>query len=106
MPTTLSTWGGRSRFTYDGSVEGGTDITYGEGRRARVDAHHFVDLRHRFLNREESIGTSRTDTAANSLGGWLQANVTRTAIATYVGSILVHEGYAERVGDHDIRITR
>lgn len=31
------------------------------------------------------------------IGAWLQENVTRTTIALYAGSILVHEGYADRV---------
>ena len=103
---TLRTWGRRSQFQYTGSVETGTDITYGEGRKARVNAHHYVALRQRFLNRQVPVGTSMTDPPANSLGAWLQANVTRTAIASYVGPILVREGYAERVGEHDIRIIR
>ena len=29
-----------------------------------------------------------------SVGEWLQNNVTKTAIASYVGAILIHEGYA------------
>ncbi len=41
-----------------------------------------------------------------SLGEWLQTNVTRSAIACYVASILVIEGYAKRVGIHDIYIIR
>ena len=101
---TLRTWGGRSQFLYTGSVETSTGITYGEGRQARVEAHQYVALRRHFLNREVPIGTSKTDPPANSLGAWLQANVTRTAIASYVGPILVLEGYAERIGKHDIRI--
>lgn len=105
MPTLL-TWGRRSRFTYEGSVKTGTDIIYGQGWNVRVDAHHYTALRRHFVNRVVPTGTSRTDPPPGSLGAWLQANVTRTAVASYVAPILVEEGYAERIGEHDIRVTR
>jgi len=43
------------------------------------------------------IGTSRTNPTPGSVGEWLQANVTKTAMASFVGPILLAEGYAERV---------
>jgi hypothetical protein len=43
------------------------------------------------------IGTSRTSPPDGSLGQWLQQNVTKTAIACYVGPILVEGRYAQRV---------
>ena len=49
------------------------------------------------------IGTSRTDPPRNSVGEWLQLNVTRTALASYVGPILITEGYAEKAGGSKIR---
>jgi len=98
------TWGGRSNFDYSGSVETGTVITYGHGYKARVDAQDYVALRKHFLGRTVPVGTSRTDPPADSLGAWLQANVTITAIAPYVAPILLMEGYAVRVGKHDISI--
>ncbi|MBW6521839.1 MAG: hypothetical protein K0A99_12665 [Desulfoarculaceae bacterium] len=109
MPT-LETWGGVSQFSYDGSVETGTKITYGNRRKAVVTAHQYAALRQHFLNREVPIGTTRktleTEPPEGSLGAWLHANVNKAAIASYVGPILVHEDYAERVGEHGIRITR
>ena len=111
MPA-LPTWGGRSQFRYEGSVVTGTDIYYGKGRngkgwKIRIGANQYSALRRHFRNRGNiPIGTSRTNPPSGSLGVWLQVNVTRTAIASYVGPILVHEGYAEREGRHDIRIIR
>ena len=102
----LSTWGRRSRFSYEGSVETGTDITYGQGHSVRVEARKYVALRRHFVNRVVPAGTSRTDPPPGSLGAWLQANVTPTAVASYVAPILVEESYAERIGEHDIRVTR
>ena len=100
------TWGGSSTFKYSGSVEAGVKITYGKGWTVRVTAEQFSELRTHFLRRKVPVGTSRTNPSSGSLGEWLQTNVTRTAIASYVAPILVEEGYAERVGNDDIRITR
>ena len=100
------TWGGRSSFDYSGSVETGTEIVYGRGWKVWVSAQEYTALRHHFMRRIVPAGTSRTNPPDDSLGAWLQANVTRTAIAPYVASILILEGYAERVGKHDIRIIK
>ena len=100
------TWGGRSTFDYVGSVETGTRITYGQGHTVEVSAQQYAALRRNFLNRVVPAGTPRTEAPGESLGAWLQANVTPTAIASYVAPILILEEYAERIGDHDIRITR
>jgi hypothetical protein len=43
------------------------------------------------------IGTSRDNPTEGSVGEWLQTHVCKTAIASYVGAILVEEGYARRV---------
>ena len=108
---TLPTWGGRTHFQYEGSVPNGTVIYYGRGRngegwRVRVSAHQYEALRHHFLGQVVPVGTSHTDPPPGSLGAWLQENVTRVGIASYVAPILVHEGYAERVGRHYMCITR
>ena len=110
--TTLPTWGGRSKFRYEGSVENGTTIVYGKGRdgkgyKVRVEARQYAELRRHFRNRGNvRVGTSRTDPPPGSIGAWLMANVTRTAIASYVAPILIHEGYAEKADRKDIRVTR
>jgi hypothetical protein len=101
-----ATWAGRSHFEYSGSVETGTDIIYGQGWKVRVDAQEYAALRRHFLNRIVPVGTSRTDPPEDSLGAWLQSNVTRTGIASYVAPILLLEGYAVRVGKSDIQIIR
>jgi hypothetical protein len=98
----MKTWGGRSEFSYTGSVDTGTEIIYGRGWKARVSAQNYAALRKHFLDRIVPAGTSRTEPPKGSLGEWLQVNVTRAAIACYVASILVNEGYAERIGKHDI----
>lgn len=98
MRKRLPTWAGRSSFEYSGSVDEGIEIRYG-GKPYRQDisaAQYSALLRH-FKGATVDIGTSFDSPPAGSVGEWLQATVTRTAMASYVGAILVEEGYAERV---------
>lgn len=98
MRKRVPTWAGRSSFEYTGSVASGTEIWY--GRRPyhqRISAAQYGALRAHFRGATVGIGTSRTDPTPGSVGEWLQANVTKTAMASYVGPILLEEGYAERV---------
>jgi len=98
MWTELSTWRGRSKFKYSGSVSTGTVIRCGKEFRweARMSEEQWERLLSHFRGRMVSIGTSRTDPPPDSVGEWLQEHVTKTAIASYVGPILIHEGYASR----------
>jgi len=91
---TLKTWAGRSEFKYEGTMAQGTTITFGNGNRAKITADQYNDLLNHFRGRTVDIGTSRTDPPRDSVGKWLQENVTKTATASYVGPILIHEGHA------------
>ena len=104
MPT-LPTWAGKSSFSYVGSVKKGTTITYGRGFHIIISAEQYTALLNHFRGHTVSIGTPRTNPRPGSVGEWLQSNVTRTAVASYVGPILIEEGYAERVeaGGSEIR---
>ena len=98
MRKTLPTWAGISEFEYSGSVATGTEILYGTKRnRKRIAAAQYRTLLRAFKGARVGIGTSRTNPTPGSVGEWLQANVTKTAVASYVGPILLEEGYAERV---------
>ncbi len=94
----LPTWAGRSEFEYEGSIVTGTAIFYGSGFSTGVSADQYAALLLHFKGQSPNIGTSRDRAPDGSVGAWLQKNVTPTAIASYVGAILVHEGYASRVG--------
>ena len=94
----LPTWAGGSSFSYIGSVRKGTKMTYGSGHTMHVSASDYQRLLTHFGGRRVPCGTSRTDRPRDSLGEWLLENVTKTAIASYVGAILVHEGYAVKRG--------
>lgn len=85
-------------------MRGGTTITFGRGWQASVSAEQYRALLTRFAGDTVSAGTSRTDPPAGSLGEWLQENVTKVAIASYVAPILIAEGYAEALhGPHLLR---
>ena len=96
---TLPTWRKRSEFTYSGSVQDGTRIYYGSKPwEAYVSAEKYQELLRHFKEKGVPCGASRDEPPSGSLGEWLQQNVTKTAIASYVGSILIHEGYAIQNG--------
>jgi hypothetical protein len=100
----LATWADRSSFEYAGSVKAGTTIKYGRGFTIKVSASDYSRLLNFFSGSTVEIGTSRTNPPTDGLGRWLQANVTKTAIASYVGPILINNGYAVKVGQSQIRI--
>lgn len=100
----LPTWTGRSSFKYTGSVSNGTVITYGSGFKVTVSAADYSALIKNFSGSTVDIGTSRGTARPRSLGDWLQRNITKTAIASYVGPILINEGYAVKIGRSQIWI--
>ena len=104
MRKKLATWAGRSKFEYEGSVSVGTKIRYGRGWSVSVSAEQYQALLKHFRSAEAEMGTSRDAAPEGSVGAWLQENVTKSAIASYVGPILLDEGYAERVAGHSSRI--
>ena len=100
---TLTTWAGRSKFRYTGSVALGLMITYGKGFSVTISTREYTALLKQFRGRTVEIGTSRTNPPRGSVGEWLINNVTKTGIASYVGPILINEGYAVKVGKTQIK---
>ena len=92
----LRTWAGGSQFEYTGSVAAGTDIRFGTDRRQRVSGAQYAGLLRHFKGRTVKMGTSRDNPPPGSVGQWLQEHVTKMGIASYVGPILVREGYAQK----------
>lgn len=99
---TLNTWAGRSKFHYDGSVKEGTTIFFGKNSFQKINSNQYSKLLKHFQGRTVNIGTSRTDPPRDSVGNWLMTNVTKTAIASYIGPILITEGYAEKIRGPEI----
>lgn len=98
----LGTWDSRSNFSYEGSVEKGTVIYYGNNRRVNISSEEYSNLIKHFKGRTVAIGTSRTSPPKDSLGSWIKENTAKPAIASCLGPILINEGYAEKVGRSEI----
>lgn len=90
--TTLSTWGGRARFSYrhDGSLA----LRYGNGRHCRVSVEHMERLRADHRGQLVTVFGPEP-----SLDAWTKEHVTRTRIASYLAPALVELGLVERSGD-------
>jgi hypothetical protein len=93
----LPTWGGGDeRFEYSGSVSSGTTIRYGEGFQwaATISGADYARILQRYSGRELQIGTSKDKPPVGSVGEWVKANVNRSGLMSYIGAILVAEGFA------------
>jgi hypothetical protein len=99
---TLSTWGGNKQSCYEGSVSTGTIIRYGQAFRwtATISASDYSRILHHFSKSDVAIGTSKDSPPPGSVGDWVKAHVNRSGLMSYIGAILVDEGYAvkPRVG--------
>ena len=94
----LLTWAEQSTFRYESSVVTGTLIMYGTGRSSKVTASEYDRMLKHFKGKTVYCGTSRDSPQRGSLGEWLQENIEKRTIASYVGAILMHEEYAKRLG--------
>ena len=98
MAKILRTFVKGKKFTYSGSVAAGTTICYGtSGSKIHVLREDYGALLDEFRGGMVKLGTSWTSPPCGSVGAWLRENVSSTGTASYVGPILLEEGYAERV---------
>jgi hypothetical protein len=95
--TTLPTWAKRRKFQYSGSAKAGTRIYCGKdfGVSFPIEGEHYAAMSEKFSGQEVSIGTSRTTPPKGSPGEWLKKTYQHGAVTSYVGPILISEGYAE-----------
>ncbi len=100
---TLPTWGGRKMFQYDGSVAAGTTVYCGVdfAYSYRVEAEEYAAMIDEFAGQEVTIGTSRSDPPRGSLGEWFTERFNQYGMTSYVGPILIKEGYAARGSQQD-----
>jgi len=92
----LETWGGRSKFKYSGSVEKGTNIVFKSGTFLYFSSNEYKGLLNYFSGKTVNIGTSRTEPPSGSLGYWIEINFNKMGSTSFISSILINEGYAER----------
>jgi len=93
----LQTFERQKPFHYDGCVQCGTTIYYGNSKNdpITVAASEYSKLIKKFSGHCIPLAATRNlNRPRESLGGWLEEKGFETAIASYVGPILVHEGKA------------
>lgn len=81
-------------FSYERLADGRIRLRYGQGFETRIAAMDIERLLTVFQGQTVLLGTSRDYPPEGSIGAWLQQNVTKTAVAAYLGPVLVHEGLA------------
>ena len=90
-------------FAYEKTASGDIKLEFGRGKwRAAISSADYLKLINEFKGRTVALGTSRDNPPHGSVGEWLQKNVTKTAVAAYLGPILVREGHAQWVGTTQI----
>ena len=102
----IQTWANQSTFEYIGCVATGTEILFGTGNSRMITSQQWQNLRTNFLGQIVEIGTSRDNPPAGSMGEWFYRNVYDQALMSYVGVILVREGFAIRETDSTLRVIR
>lgn len=93
---TVSTWNRRSRFCYKGSVKKGTLISYRSGFAKEISASIYQEMLACFRGKTVYCKAPRDNPKADSLGKWLEEEVSNPTITSYVSAILVNEGYAKK----------
>lgn len=96
----LQTWGKQSVFEYEGSVTKGTTIYMGKNFSSKlaISKETYEEMLQEFEGKTLPIGTSRTEPAEDSLGKWIEDNSGKVGTTSFVGAILIEEGYAEKEG--------
>ncbi len=64
----ILTWGGMSTFEYDGSIETGTEIHFGENQTQEITEQQWQNLRRQLIGQVVEIGTSRDNPPQGSMG--------------------------------------
>jgi len=98
--TNLSTTARNKPFRYEGSVQVGTEIYFGDKMEQHkpVTSAQYVAMFREFKGKTVVKGTAHSNPPTGSLGAWLLENVSKTQLSSYVCAILSHEGYAKEVG--------
>ena len=90
----VRTVGGGAEFRYRGSTDTVTVIRYSaEDLELRLTSADYSRIWERFRGREVKVGTSQSP-PNDSLGAFLRDEITHCGAASYVGRILLDEGYA------------
>jgi hypothetical protein len=103
MAKELPTWSGRKRFRYTGSVKTGVAVECGKdfAHSYSLDRFQLKEVLMRFSGREVKVGTHRTNPPDGSIGDWIRVEYKLGGFMSYLGPILLEEGFAERGSQPD-----
>ena len=90
----VRTFGGGADFRYRGTTDTGTVIRYSKDELELVLTQaDYLRIWERFRGREVKVGTSQSP-PQDSLGAFLIREITHVGAASYVGRLLLEDGYA------------
>ena len=90
----VRTFGGGAEFRCRGTTDTGTVIRYGKDELELVVTQaDYSKIWERFRGRDVKVGTSQSP-PQDSLGAFLISEITHVGAASYVGQLLVEDGYA------------
>lgn len=105
MPSAIMrTWTGAKEFKYSGQIGEGLKIHCGKGfsRLYTMTASELREALTEFSGREVKIGTHRTAPPDGSIGDWMRRKFRKGGIMSYLGPILIEEGWASRGSEADL----
>jgi hypothetical protein len=91
----LPTFGGRTTFSAELYSNGDIRLRYGAHGTKLVEREVFEKISDQF----EGTAIHLTSQSGPSLNAWLLEHFSRTRLASYVGAVLIQQGYAVREGD-------
>lgn len=98
----LKTWGGRSNFKYKGNINTGIELIFGNNNRFFIRPEKISKLLEELKGKTIQVGSAFKDPKKDTLEYWLQNNVTKTSISTYLASVLVNEKIVQKNNDNNL----
>lgn len=89
----------KKSFAYEGTLESGMTIFYGENREDSlyISGTQYADLIACFKGRTVRIGAGHGKVETDSMREWIVSHIGKAGIVSYIAAILVEEGVAEKV---------
>jgi|ERR1035437_2736530 hypothetical protein len=100
----LKTWAHHKPFRYDLDRRTFNLLVYcgqASSHRYALDGQRLCEALAHFSGKDVQIGTHRTKPPQGSIGQWLLATCKRGGIMSYLGPVLIAEGFADRGSQSD-----
>ena len=94
-------------FWYERTPDNKIRIIFGQDRKTAIPVQKYESMIRAFRGKEVELRPTRGIPKAGSVEAWVRLNnITKTAIASYLGPILVHEERAEWLDDAPVLTVR